>query len=208
MDQPATVMAMFPLGTPLLPGVGIPLHVFEPRYRRMVVDILAADGPPEFGQVLITHGLDSGGGDERADVGTIARMADIQALEDGRYVFVAVGTERIRVLEWLPDDPYPQARVERWPDADAGESLDLAAAGEHVRSALALAAELSGTAPPELPPLDDADRSAATYRLAAMAPIGAADQFALLAAAGPVERVAVLHRALDDVEAMLRFRLS
>jgi Lon protease-like protein len=205
MDTPPT--PMFPLGTPLLPGVGIPLHVFEPRYREMVVDILAADGPPEFGQVLITHGREAGGGDERADVGTIARMADIQALPDGRYAFFAVGTERIRVVEWLPDDPYPRARVERWPDASAG-ALDLEGAADRVRSVLALAARLASTEVPELPPLDEGDASEVTYRLAAVAPLGAADRYALLAADGPGERLVVLHRALDDVEAMLRFRLS
>jgi len=201
-------MPMFPLGTPLLPGVGLPLHVFEPRYRQMVVDVLAADGPPEFGQVLITHGPDAGGGDERADVGTIARMADIQVLDDGRYVFLAVGTERIRVLEWLPDDPYPQARVERWPDVVGDEPLDLDGAADRVSSVLALAAQLSGAEVPQLPPVDRADPTGSTFRLAAIAPLGPADRYALLAAAGPAARLAELHRAIDDVEAMLRFQLS
>jgi Lon protease-like protein len=200
--------AMFPLGTPLLPGVGLPLHVFEPRYRQMVVDILADDGPPEFGQVLITHGREAGGGDERADVGTLARMADIQALADGRYVFVAVGTERIRVREWLPDDPYPRAHVERWPDAADVGSIDLAGAAGRVRSVLELAAQLSGGEVPDIPVDDDTDPSVGSFRLAAIAPLGAADRYALLTADGPADRLAVLDRALDDVEAMLRFRLS
>ena len=43
------VMPMFPLGMVLVPGGVLPLHVFEPRYRRMIIDILAADGTPEFG---------------------------------------------------------------------------------------------------------------------------------------------------------------
>jgi Lon protease-like protein len=182
--------------------------VFEPRYRQMVVDILADDGPPEFGQVLITHGREAGGGDERADVGTLARMADIQALADGRYVFVAVGTERIRVREWLPDDPYPRAHVERWPDAADVGSIDLAGAAGRVRSVLELAAQLSGGEVPDIPVDDDTDPSVGSFRLAAIAPLGAADRYALLTADGPADRLAVLDRALDDVEAMLRFRLS
>ena len=47
-------MAMFPLGSVLLPGGVLPLHVFEPRYRQMVIECLQADGTPEFGQALIT----------------------------------------------------------------------------------------------------------------------------------------------------------
>ncbi|MGI9644583.1 MAG: LON peptidase substrate-binding domain-containing protein, partial [Ilumatobacteraceae bacterium] len=62
------VMAMFPLGMVLLPGGVLPLHVFEERYRRMIVDCLQTDGTPEFGQALITHGSEAGGGDERAMV--------------------------------------------------------------------------------------------------------------------------------------------
>ena len=60
-------MAMFPLGSVLLPGGVLALHVFEPRYRDMVRACLACDGPVEFGQVLITRGREVGGGD---DVGT------------------------------------------------------------------------------------------------------------------------------------------
>jgi Lon protease-like protein len=202
---------MFPLGTTLLPGAGIPLQVFEPRYRQMVIDILAADGPPEFGQVLITHGADAGGGDERAAVGTIARMVEIQAIGDGRYAFIAVGTERIRVVEWLPDDPYPRAVVERWPDSPAATAIgndDLAAATARVSEVLALAAQLSGGDVPEVTVDEDTDPVLATYRLAAMAPLGAADRYRLLIAPGPVERLQALYSALEDVEAMMKFRLS
>jgi hypothetical protein len=202
---------MFPLGTTLLPGAGIPLQVFEPRYRQMVIDILAADGPPEFGQALITHGADAGGGDERAEVGTIARMVEIQAIGDGRYTFIAVGTERIRVVEWLPDDPYPRAVVERWPDSPAATAIgndDLAAATERVSEVLALAAQLSGGDVPEVTVDEDIDPVLATYRLAAMAPLGAADRYRLLIAPGPAERLDALYSALEDVEAMMKFRLS
>jgi uncharacterized protein len=202
---------MFPLGTTLLPGAGIPLQVFEPRYRQMVVDILADDGPPEFGQALITHGAEAGGGDERAAVGTIARMVEIQAIADGRYAFIAVGIERIRIVEWLSDDPYPRAVVERWPDSPTDAVIghdDLVAATERVGEVLALAARLSGGDLPEVTVDEDADPVLATYRLAAMAPLGAADRYRLLIAPGPVERLRALYAALEDVEAMMKFRLS
>lgn len=51
---------MFPLGLALLPGAVLPLHIFEPRYRRMVADLLSADDDMRFGVVLIERGRESG----------------------------------------------------------------------------------------------------------------------------------------------------
>jgi Lon protease-like protein len=57
----------------------------------------------------------------RADVGTIARIVHIEALEGGRYRLVVVGTQRVRVRSWFPDDPYPVADVDEWPDVDVDD---------------------------------------------------------------------------------------
>ena len=205
------VMPMFPLGTVLVPGGILPLHVFEPRYRQMVIDCLREDGEPEFGQTLITHGREAGGGDERAMIGTIARMLRVDALDADRYALIAVGTRRIAVNAWLPDDPYPIADVDDWPDddPDPAELADaVAAAHERVRLTLAMAAQLSDEPldPPETGISDDP--LVATYHLAAIAPIGPADRFRLLAAPGPLDRLSALDEILDDVDAMLKFRLS
>jgi Lon protease-like protein len=214
------VMAMFPLGSVLLPGGILPLHVFEPRYRDMIRDCLRADGEPEFGQVLITHGWETGGGDGRAMVGTVARMLQVDALDENRYALVAVGTRRIRVNAWLPDDPYPVADVDDWPDEDpdaAGLALDVAASHARVRAALALAAQAEAlevasdgmeTVTGDLDDEISDDPLLATYHLATLAPIGPADRFRLLSARGPAERLDLLDEILDDVEAMLKFRLS
>jgi uncharacterized protein len=205
------VMAMFPLGSVLLPGGLLPLHVFEPRYRQMVIDCLQADGEPEFGQALITHGREAGGGDERAMIGVVAQMLQVEALDDSRYAIIAVGTRRIRINAWLPDDPYPVADVDDWPDDDPdppGLALDVAAAHARVRATLAIAAEL-GEEPLDLTETEISDDPlVATYHLAAIAPVGPADRFRLLAAAGPAARLDALDEILDDVEAMLKFRLS
>lgn len=205
------VMAMFPLGSVLLPGGVLPLHVFEPRYRQMVIDCLASDGTPEFGQALITHGREAGGGDERAMVGTVAQMIQVEALDEERYALVAVGVRRIRVNAWLPDDPYPLADVDDFPDVDPdppGLALDVAATHGRVRSALALAVEL-GEVEMDVEETEIADDPlVATYHLASLAPIGPADRFRLLAATGPKQRLDLLDEVLDDVEAMLKFRLS
>ncbi len=205
------VLPMFPLGSVLLPGGVLPLHVFEPRYRQMVIDILAEDGTPEFGQALITHGWESGGGDARAGVGTVAQMVQVEALDDGRYAMVTVGTRRIRVNAWLPDDPYPLADVDDWPDEDpepAGLDVQVAASHARVRAVLALAAEV-GDVPVDLAESEVSDDPlVATYHLAALAPIGPSDRFRLLSAPGPAARLDTLDEVLDDVEAMLRFRLA
>jgi uncharacterized protein len=205
-------MPMFPLGSVLLPGGILPLHVFEPRYRDMVRDCLRADGEPEFGQALITRGREAGGGDERAMVGTVARVLQVEALDENRYALVAVGTERIRINAWLPDDPYPLADVVEWPDVDPdapGLHAQVAASHARVRAAIALASQLDGGGNQAQ---DDAEISddplVATYHLAAIAPIGPADRFRLLTAEGPLQRLDLLDEILDDVEAMLRFRLS
>ncbi|HEV7759443.1 MAG TPA: LON peptidase substrate-binding domain-containing protein, partial [Acidimicrobiales bacterium] len=101
------VTPMFPLGTVLVPGMLLPLHVFEPRYRQMLDDCLAGDRT--FGVVLIERGSEVGGGDVRTGVGTLARILQAEQAADGRWALMAVGARRIRIDRWLPDDPYPRA---------------------------------------------------------------------------------------------------
>jgi len=218
-------LAMFPLGTALLPGGLLPLHVFEPRYRQMIQDCLAAAGEPEFGQVLITRGRETGGGDVRAAVGTAAQMMQVEALDGGRYALVALGSRRIRIARWLDDDPYPRAVVDDWPDdlTDCPDRTAIDAAARRVGALLAMAAAVERTLgrttadafaadAPEHGDLGDVDVAAdpvlASYQLATMAPIGAADRYRLLTEAGPASRLVTLDAILDDVQAMLEFRLS
>jgi Lon protease-like protein len=205
------MMPMFPLGMVLLPGGILPLHVFEPRYRQMIIDCLQDDGQPEFGQALITHGTDSGGGDERALAGTVAQMIQIDALDEDRYALVAVGTRRIRINAWLPDDPYPIADVDDWPDDEPdADGLEIAVAATHARvqAALKMAVELGDFSADSVESDVSDDPLVATYHLASMAPVGPADRYRLLTASGPAARLDVLDDVLDDVEAMLKFRLT
>lgn len=202
---------MFPLGSVLLPGVVLPLHVFEPRYRRMISDCLAADGQPEFGQTLITHGQETGGGDTRAMVGTIARIVQVDAIDESRYALVVVGDRRIKVAEWLIDDPYPRAAVADWPDLDSNDpSLGerIARAHDRVQDLRELALRADGSSA-DLPSFEIAsDPSSASHNLVALAPIGPSDRLRLLSSEGPSTRLDLLDEILDDVEAMLKFRLS
>ena len=211
-----TVMPMFPLGSVLMPGGLLTLHVFEPRYRALVQTCLES-GDHEFGVVLIDRGSEVGGGDVRRDAGTVARMVEVGETPDGRYAVVAVGTRRIKVLTWLPDDPYPQALVDEWADEPGGASMaddmadDIADVVEQLasrsRRAIALALELGD----EIGAHDDdisEDPLVASYQLATLAPLGAADRYDLLCARGARARLDALARQLDDVEAALQFRLG
>ena len=95
--------------------------------------------------MLIERGSEVGGDDVRTSVGTVARIVEAAELEDGRWVLGTVGTRRIRVREWLPDDPYPRADVEDWGDLEPGaDALDAynAVLGR-LRRVLALKAELA-----------------------------------------------------------------
>src|SRR5438445_9063509 len=112
------LLPMFPLQTVLFPGVAMPLHVFEPRYRALTRHCLDGDG--RFGVVLIERGSEVGGGDVRVSVGTRALIVESAELPDGRWVLMVVGVERVEVSRWLPDDPYPQAEVSVLADLSAG----------------------------------------------------------------------------------------
>jgi uncharacterized protein len=186
---------MFPLSTVLLPYGTLPLQVFEPRYRRLVADCLAGDG--RFGVVLIARGSEVGGGDERVDVGTVASIETTELLPDGRVLVVARGSGRVRVVEWLDDDPYPRARVEEWSDPPAENGDALRRAEVAVRQVLALLSELGespvipataslGVTPDEI-----------AWRLCTLAPVNAFDRQRLLEAPGPTARLALL----DDLVA-------
>src|SRR6478609_3582873 len=193
---------MFPLESVVVPGMLLPLHVFEPRYRALVRDCLADDG--DFGVVLIERGSEVGGGDERSTVGTGVRILRAEELTDGRWALIAAGDRRVRVVEWLTDDPYPRARVEDWPDTVVGPGDEDAfkAAANLLRRLLAAKAELDEAAPPPTIELTD-DPALGSYQIVAVAPIGPFDRQALLCADGPTDRLALIDRILGEELAVL-----
>lgn len=186
------IVPMFPLGSVLLPDLPLPLRVFEPRYLKMLGDLLEED-EPEFGVVLIERGQEVGGGDERFHVGTLARVVACEALKDCMVV-VGLGTRRFTVLDWLSDDPYPRADIEllgplEWQESDA--SL-LQQTERQVRAAAELAEQPVGT--------DftfSEDPVVACWQLAALAPLGDLDRTELLRSTTGGE---VLSRVLAETE--------
>lgn len=203
----ALPMPMFPLGGVLFPHILVPLHVFEPRYRALVQDCLRQG--QEFGVVLIERGAEVGGGDTRFSVGTVARIREAAALPDGRWALVCVGTRRLRVTSWLPDDPYPLALVEELPDLplpdESGSALNEAETA--VRRALALAGELDEAPVPATVELDE-DELVASWQLAAVAPLGPVDQQRLLEVDEPLDRLRLLSQLASDASTVLAYRLS
>ncbi|ACU39547.1 LON peptidase substrate-binding domain-containing protein [Actinosynnema pretiosum subsp. pretiosum] len=119
-----STLPLFPLGTVLLPGASLPLHIFEPRYRQLTVDLVTGAVPDRsFGVVSIKQGWEVGAENVQAlqAVGCSAVLQDTHRFPDGRFDLATVGGSRFRLLEveenaapylvgkveWLPDTPSP-----------------------------------------------------------------------------------------------------
>jgi Lon protease-like protein len=195
-------LPMFPLGTVLFPHALLPLRVFETRYRLMTERVLRGDG--EFGVVLIERGSEVGGGDTRFDIGTVARVVRSQRLPDGGYLIATVGIRRVRVVRWLPDDPYPQAEVVDVEEPAAPD--DAGTARERAITALDDLCAIYRERDPRVPDVpavaDDAEQ--ASYEIAALAPIGPLDAQRVLETAAAGDRLALLAELLDDHARLLR----
>jgi len=189
-------LGMFPLSSVLFPEAGLPLHVFEERYRTLMNHCLEADG--EFGVVLIARGSEVGGGDERVDVGTVARIANVAELEDGRMLVVATGVRRVRVEQWLGDDPYPRALVEdvAGPEGSCPGEV-LSGAEGSMRRLRSLLSELGDV--PALPHSlkISGDQVEIGWQLCDMAPLVSLDQQRLLVADSLEARMELLIELCD-----------
>ena len=165
--------------------------------------------------VLIERGQEVGGGDARFGVGTVARVVQTAELPDGRWLLDAVGTERFRVTEWLPDNPYPLALVEMVDEGgDDARPEAQAEAGERrssverlLRQVLALQVELGFPAPSAVRSLDE-DPGTAAFEAALLSPIGPIDAQKVLEAPGTLARLALLEALLDDARDMLGRRIA
>jgi Lon protease-like protein len=208
-------MAMFPLQSALLPDEDLPLQIFEPRYAAMVRDCIR-DKDPRFGVVLISQGREVGGGEVRCDVGTVARITEYADIAgSGRFVLRCRTGERIKVCEWLPDDPYPRAIVQAWPD-ELGWPVSAGQLEELEDRVMALFERIAAARDFPLPErevvlgadADIVDPGERLYALASRVPIGPADRYSVLAAPTAAERLAALSEAVDSVAAVIEFQLS
>lgn len=113
MSAAAIELPLFPLNLVLFPGTVSPLHIFEMRYRQMIVDCQRDEKP--FGIVLARP--ESEHLDEKPySVGTMVEIRNLDRLEDGRYTLMAVGTKRFRIVSERRDKPYLSGLVELYED--------------------------------------------------------------------------------------------
>jgi Lon protease-like protein len=115
------MLPLFPLSTVLFPGMRLPLHVFEERYRTLMADLLAGPEPRQFGVIAIRSGREVGASGVAAlhEVGCVALVRQVEAHADGRYDLQTVGAERFRLASVDRSRPYLRGEVERLPDGVA-----------------------------------------------------------------------------------------
>ncbi|BBY34071.1 hypothetical protein MMIN_21320 [Mycolicibacter minnesotensis] len=204
---------MFPLQWVVLPGEDLTLRIFEQRYTVLVADLLSSDDP-RFGVVLIARGREVGGGEQRHDIGATATVTECGDIGDGRYVLRCRVGERIRVRQWLADDPYPRADAEPWPD-DPSDQVSDAQFGALEERIVALHKRIAQAQRRWLAPgranllggrrLRSQDPVQRLYSLACRVPMGEADRYAVLAAPSLSARLAALHEAIENVTARVEF---
>ena len=129
------MLPLFPLTTVLFPGMRLPLHIFEPRYRQLVADLLELPEPRQFGVIAIRRGQETGADGVTAlyDVGCVATVRQADQREDGRFDLLTVGAQRFRLHRMDRSQPYLQGEVELL----AEETGDAAAAAYATRRAQA-----------------------------------------------------------------------
>ena len=113
-------VAVFPLGTVLFPGMPLPLHIFEPRYRMMMEEVL--QGLP-LAVFSIEEGQEALGRLARpAAVGTLVTLDQVERMQDGRMNLLVTGTQRLRWDRAVSEDPFWKADLDPWPDEDEGQA--------------------------------------------------------------------------------------
>ena len=125
-------LPLFPLGAVLYPGMVLPLHIFEERYRQLVRDLMDKPDPRQFGVIAIRKGRETGvdGVQSLYEIGCIATLRRVEQYPDGRFDIVTVGTSRFRLLALDESLEYLQGDVEPLTD----EAVDPDAAVPLVRA--------------------------------------------------------------------------
>lgn len=202
----AETVPLFPLGTVLLPGASLPLHIFEPRYRQLTVDLVTGAVPGRsFGVIAVKQGLDSV--EETHDIGCTAVLQEARRLPDGRFDIVTRGEKRFRVLdidntsapyligyvEWVPDDDPPAEQSMLLPM--------LARAAREAHRQYCWAAWQHGDWEE---PKEDVDIAALAHLLASDCLLTLEDRQALLEECDPADRLRLVRTLLVREAAFLR----
>lgn len=114
MSRQTYELPLFPLDTVLFPGMVLPLHIFEEHYKFMIRRCIAEEQP--FGVVLLREGRAEGGvSDNIYEIGTTARITQVNQLPDDRFQILSLGVQRFRIRETHHLNPYLTGLVEAFP---------------------------------------------------------------------------------------------
>jgi Lon protease-like protein len=193
-------LPLFPLNTVLFPWMLLPLHIFEERYRQMIGGCLASDRT--FGVVLIREGLEVGGPAKPFHVGTIAQIAKVDRLADGRMNLVALGMRRFRLVKLEEETPYLVGQVaELRPSAEAVDDALVRRVRERF---LEFVRELrGGELDEEKVPLSN-EPETLSFQIAATLGVTSRERQALLEAESTADRLQSLERFIRREQAALR----
>jgi uncharacterized protein len=202
----AETLPLFPLGTVLLPGASLPLHIFEPRYRQLTVDLVTGAVPGRsFGVIAVKPGLDSA--EETHEIGCSAVLREARRLPDGRFDIVTLGEKRFRLLdideasapylvgsiEWVPDDGPPD-----------DESMQLPMLARLARKAHRQYCAAAWQYGEWDEPADDVNAAMLSHLLAADCLLTLEDRQALLEERGPADRLRLVRTLLVREAAFLK----
>jgi uncharacterized protein len=200
-------LPLFPLGTVLYPGLLLPLHIFEDRYRQLVRDLREGPEPRRFGVVAIREGRETGvdGVSALYEIGCTATLRRVSERDDGRFDLITIGADRFRLITLDRSRPYLQGEVDLLPE-ETGDPDAAGRAVEAVQRAFrgyidALTAR--GMAQVSVPELPD-DPIPLSYLVAASIIADLPDRQALLAKPDALARLNAGRALLAREAAMLR----
>jgi Lon protease-like protein len=208
-----TVIALFPLGSVLLPGMPLPLHIFEPRYRQLLDDLAGSHGSARFGVVGLRSGTETTTGEGPAEppdvatVGTLAEILEVQQQEDGSSDVLSVGSRRFQVESLIPEGaPYLRAEVRFLDEPDGPLDEERPATTRKLMNEYdLLLTRIAGRSTGDVLP---ADPNQLGYHAGARLPLLPSDRQVLLELETTAERLARLNRLLRREIALLRHTRS
>ncbi len=200
-------LPLFPLGTVLYPGLVLPLHIFEDRYKQLVRDLADGPEPRRFGVIAIREGRETGvnGVSALHEIGCTAMLRDVTEADDGQYDIVTVGTDRFRLLGLDESRPYLTGDIELL-DEPAGDEAAAGLAASAVQQAFRAylnAIADQGAATITVPELPD-EPILLSYLVAASMIIEVSDRQGLLAQPDALRRLTAERAMLTRETAILR----
>ena len=151
-EQVRRVVPLFPLPNVFLyPGSLMPLHIFEPRYRQMVEDLLDRPGWLVLSSIVRGHEEEAEGSPPVYDVGGLGEIVKHSRLPDGRFLITLAGLARVRLNEVASDEPYRRVEIEPEEEVQPPE-VEAAELAERLRAAILEKSEAFEKLPRNLPP--------------------------------------------------------